>query len=324
MESGILRLILLVVGAGVILGIYLAGRSRLGRNRPDRDDDAEFFETPSIRAHETSGGFNEIPRGISAQEPEIPELSDIVLGLRPADEDLAAEFRGPRVDREEPVAAASSYVQEAESDVDPDIEPDVEPESNYPPETPPAPAASRPPASPAREPRTPEFLKAGREKRKAAAAPPAPPAAGAPVKPDRLIVLHIHARRDAPYRGAELLSALLDEQLQFGEMDIFHLTDGKSGQPIFSVANLVNPGTFPINGMEQFVAPGVSLILPLPAPVSSVTAFERMLACGRAIVDRLGGDLRDERHNRLTLQAIDFFRSDLQEYDRKARLQKHP
>ena len=50
--------------------------------------------------------------------------------------------------------------------------------------------------------------------------------------------------REEGFAGAELVAALRDQGLRFGEMNIFHYLDEDSGSALYSVANAIEPGTF--------------------------------------------------------------------------------
>jgi cell division protein ZipA len=345
MESGILRLILLVVGAGVVLAIYLVGRART-RGEGVRDRDVFFEQGETIDLSE--GADPDIPLGIRADETDIPELSDVVLGLKPRPPEPVAEVARESVSAAVRVSATPDVKEPVASEpYDPVSEPVViarqtvaDSKAAQSVDTP---APSRhDEATP-----TPEFLKSRAATTRRAPEPvyaPEPDAApvpmshdeveevpslraaepevAAPPRPvDKLVVMHVHAEREAPFLGPRLLDSFATLGLQLGEMDLFHRPSIKGGT-LFSVANLVNPGSFDPNNMSDFQSPGLSLFLRLPTDIGSLEAFEAMLKAARAIVSEMGGELRDEQHNKLTLQAIDYIRSDLQDYDRRALLSR--
>lgn len=81
-------------------------------------------------------------------------------------------------------------------------------------------------------------------------------------------------------RGHELLQFLLTAGFRFGEMSIFHrhLHSDGTGPILFSVANMMAPGVFDPEKMEQFRSQGVSFFLTVPnKKINIKEAFDMML-----------------------------------------------
>ena len=116
--------------------------------------------------------------------------------------------------------------------------------------------------------------------------------------PSDELILTLHVARDAPITGAELYPALLEEGLGFGRMDIYHADDDA-----FSLANMVEPGTFDPVAPDGFTTPGVTLFAVLPGPVASGPTLERMLSCARGLADALDATVLDESRSVLTRQT---------------------
>ncbi|MDZ7662719.1 cell division protein ZipA [Thiohalophilus sp.] len=131
-----------------------------------------------------------------------------------------------------------------------------------------------------------------------------------------VIVLNIMAKSGHYFPGNDVLAALRADELQHGEMQIFHrYPDGAAnGRPVFSLANTVEPGTFDLNTLDQLQTPGLSLFMQLPGPMDSREAFELMLKTGRNLAEQLGGDLCDERRNVLTLQTIGHLKEQIESF----------
>lgn len=140
--------------------------------------------------------------------------------------------------------------------------------------------------------------------------------------PDEVLIINVMSRRGNTFAGAELLQAMLDEGLRFGEMDIFHrhhTTDGE-GPILFSVANMVKPGTFDLSAMENFATPGISMFLTLPIRGDSLAAYTLMADTARHLAEQLDGELKDENRSVMTRQTIEHGRQRVIEYERKRRL----
>ncbi|MFP3874670.1 MAG: cell division protein ZipA [Thiohalophilus sp.] len=131
-----------------------------------------------------------------------------------------------------------------------------------------------------------------------------------------VIVLNVMAKSGHYFPGDDVLAALRANDLQHGEMMIFHrYPDGTdTARPIFSLANTVEPGTFDLNTMEELQTPGLSLFMQLPGPMDSREAFELMLKTGRNLAEQLDGDLCDERRNVLTLQTTGHLKEQIESF----------
>ena len=125
-----------------------------------------------------------------------------------------------------------------------------------------------------------------------------------------LIISHSILAKDKYFSGTELYRALEGAGLQFGEMNIYHYPgDNKPGTwALFSVANIVEPGTFDPDpaAAEKFTTPGISLFMRLPVKTDNYQAYEKLLEIARKLADELGGELCDETRSQLTRQAIGY------------------
>lgn len=140
--------------------------------------------------------------------------------------------------------------------------------------------------------------------------------------PEEVIVINVMAPEGTYFEGAALLSVLTAQNLRFGDMDIFHrhAEDDGSGEVLFSLANIVKPGTFELASMEEFATPGVSLFLMLPLKGDSVAAFGLMARTVKAIASELGGEIKDENRSVMTQQTFEHCRQRVLEFERKRRL----
>lgn len=138
-------------------------------------------------------------------------------------------------------------------------------------------------------------------------------------EPDDVLVINVMAPKGHFFPGDQLLKTVLERGMRFGSMDIFHHhADAKGeGGVLYSMANIVVPGTFDLAAMKEFRTPGVSLFLALPVEADSSEAFESMLATARAIAGELRGELKDEDRSVLTAQTIEHYRSRIKEFERK-------
>ena len=139
---------------------------------------------------------------------------------------------------------------------------------------------------------------------------------------EKLVVLYLVAPRGKPFRGTALREAFSQAGLKHGVMQIYHRMagEGDRGEAVFSIANLVEPGTFDPGEFDRSTTPGISLFMRLPGPVNASMAFDDFMATARQLSERLGGELRDETRSVLSRQTIEHLREDIVEFQRKQHL----
>ncbi|MCK7597494.1 cell division protein ZipA [Microbulbifer sp. CAU 1566] len=141
---------------------------------------------------------------------------------------------------------------------------------------------------------------------------------------EEVLILNIMAPKGDYFEGNDLLRVLLSSGLRFGDMNIFHYHCGEAGEGpvLFSLANIVVPGTFDMSDMEDFTTPGVSLFLALPAEVEALKAFDTLLTTARTVSEQLGGELKDENRSVFTAQTAEHYRQRVMEFQRRKALAK--
>lgn len=136
---------------------------------------------------------------------------------------------------------------------------------------------------------------------------------------ERIVTLYVIARGNAHFSGSDVAVAAEKAGLQFGDMQIFHRPlDGKpEAGPIFSMANMVKPGTFDMSRIDELQTPGLSFFMTLPGPLSALDAWDAMLPAAQRMAELLGGNVLDEERNALGRQRIAVLRDELRSWDRK-------
>lgn len=137
-----------------------------------------------------------------------------------------------------------------------------------------------------------------------------------------IVVLNVMAHAGRKFHGLDILNALREQDMLFGAMNIFHAypPDSEIRQPVCSLANTVEPGTFDIEHMAELETPGLTLFLQLPGPRSGREAFEQMLRIGRGLAEQLDGELCDETRSALTLQTIGHLKETIEAHDFKQKM----
>jgi len=106
--------------------------------------------------------------------------------------------------------------------------------------------------------------------------------------------------------GGELVTAFTEVELEFGDMGIFHCykrLDGVENQ-LFHVANLLEPGTFPVGSMSDFQSTGIILFFQVSDLIDPHEAFDSMLNTARELSQRFSARLVDETMEELSLDKI--------------------
>lgn len=129
--------------------------------------------------------------------------------------------------------------------------------------------------------------------------------------PQMIVVLHVAARGSQRFPGDEVVSALESEGLRFGRFEIFHWQPDKDAEPVFSIASMVEPGSFNLDTISEMTTPGLSLFLVLPGPEDAAESFSQMLITARNLAQRLGGEVLDEQGSSLSNQTAGHIREEI-------------
>ncbi|MGN6320683.1 MAG: cell division protein ZipA [Dyella sp.] len=299
---------LAIVGVIVLLLVWLFGepRKEQGKRRVAPEPNLERREPTlgdSIEENDAFGGDERIDPLFREPEPQQGELD---VNLRTELEKLGAALANQRhetVTMPKPTGQSASIVEMLRSPSQPDVTrtAPVEPA----PLAPPSPVVATAPA-PA-----------------AAPAPRIPPRSDLGKRPtqvpvERIVSLFVMAREGQVFNGADLIVAAEKAGLEYGDMGIYHrLVDGKrEAGPIFSVANMVKPGSFDLTRLDALRTPGLSFFMTLPGPVTALDAWDAMLPTAQRLAELLDGQVLDEERNALGRQRIAHIRDELRGWDR--------
>jgi cell division protein ZipA len=138
-------------------------------------------------------------------------------------------------------------------------------------------------------------------------------------KIERIVTLFVAARPGENLAGSDVVVAAEKAGMQFGDMGIFHrLVSGKTEEgPVFSMANMVKPGSFDMTRLDSLETPGVTLFMTLPGPLPALDAWEMLLPTAQRLAELLDASVLDEERNALGRQRIAHLRDELRAWDRK-------
>lgn len=137
---------------------------------------------------------------------------------------------------------------------------------------------------------------------------------------EEIVVITVIAKKGESFSGNSILTAAKQAGLKHGEMNIFHRYEqgglGKRGY-LFSMANVLEPGSFNLQEIHKMRTPGVCFFLNLPGPKKSVLAFELLVDTARKMAKFLGGELQDGRRNAMTTKSLEQLRQKVVDFERR-------
>jgi cell division protein ZipA len=147
-----------------------------------------------------------------------------------------------------------------------------------------------------------------------------------PAEPEEVLIINVMAHKGEMFNGGDLLDIILKCGMRYGSMDIFHRHSDTKGEGalLFSMANMVKPGTFDLDAMDEFETPGVSLFMTLPINADSMQSFDLMADTARAICETLGGELKDEQRSVMTRQTLEHCRQRVRDFERTRLFRRPP
>lgn len=132
----------------------------------------------------------------------------------------------------------------------------------------------------------------------------------------KIIAIRLLARTGQGFPADKLILTMRELGLKHGEFGIFHRSsDADDADSEFSVASLVEPGSFDLARVKADSYPGVSIFMRLPGARDGVEIFDDMLQTSRSLARRLNGELLDEQGSSLSVQRERYLREEVIQFE---------
>lgn len=141
-----------------------------------------------------------------------------------------------------------------------------------------------------------------------------------------VLVINVRASKGRQLQGSDLLEQVLANGLRYGAMNVFHRHADEDGEgPIlFSMANMLKPGTFDLKSIDHFTTVGVTFFLTLPVfDNQNMAAFEAMLTTAKNVASSLQAELNDDQRSVMTAQTMEHYRERIRDFARRQQLEKN-
>ncbi len=312
-----LRLILIIVGAIAIIALLVHGlwtsrkeRSAIFRDRPLKRIKPKYDDDIDGLSDDAEEGVGEVRvRRVTPATPPVEESSTVSRQSSTLRD--KSPVAPPRPQVQEPRIAQSEPIQQSDSSAKVVQDAPVAHDAGS--HTAPLEGAAGQSGVSQSDAELPHHEK--RESSSAASAPTSVPdtiaavpekAPEKPVRKEAVIVMNVAAHAGTQLSGDILLSSIQQAGFKFGDMNIFHrhLSPDGSGPVLFSLANMVKPGSFDPETMHDFMTPGVTIFMQVPSYGDALQNFKLMLQSAQHIADDVGGVVLDDQRRMMTPQKL--------------------
>ena len=135
-----------------------------------------------------------------------------------------------------------------------------------------------------------------------------------------ILALHVMPRMAPAFAGTAVHKAVETCGLKHGRYEVFHRMEGS--QSVFSVANMVEPGSIDLAELDKMELLGLTLFMVLPGPRGGVASYADMLATSRQLAQALDGEVLDQERSTLTRQTARHIRERIITFETQLKLRR--
>ena len=139
------------------------------------------------------------------------------------------------------------------------------------------------------------------------------------VECDHVITVRLTPIDTKPFDGNQVLEILNGNGLSLDDSGIFNYLDKHNKTKLFSAANLVEPGVFDAQDIENQKIPGLSFFMLMPLSSNEINAFDEMMMVLKKIKTSLKAELLDDAGSTLSIQRERYIREEVIEYMLKSK-----
>lgn len=146
------------------------------------------------------------------------------------------------------------------------------------------------------------------------------------LKEGLMIALNVIVGSGRQLRGSSILKAITSLGFTYGSMGIFHYYPSQRNgtRVLFSLANMMEPGSFNLTTMDTLSTPGLTLFTNIVSPKEGMETFSIMLETAKKLAESLDATVCDERRGTLSKQGIDHIQERILEHQRRSKLLNTP
>ncbi len=119
-----------------------------------------------------------------------------------------------------------------------------------------------------------------------------------------VIALHIISKNEG-FLGSDLVKAANLAMMRFGEMGIFHFQGSTKGDITFSMANMLEPGTFDMDNLGAFTTQGVLLFMESEFQKDLSHSLDSMARVVKSICEQIDGQVCDDQRKPFEVIQLD-------------------
>ncbi|MDG6881551.1 Cell division protein ZipA [Phocoenobacter uteri] len=113
---------------------------------------------------------------------------------------------------------------------------------------------------------------------------------------EQVLTLYLVAPEHQQFSGRQIVQHLEEIGFQYGEHKLFHRHIDNAASPvIFSVANMVQPGTFDLDNLDEFTTIGLAFFMYVPSCGNDVTNLRLMISTVESLSQSLGGFVLNDK-----------------------------